>query len=205
MANGIASDLSSLVMPDSLDATSYRLRANAFVGERTYRLTDDALTWEEEGKPLNGVFFDQIATVRLSFSPTRVATRRFRTRVFPKAGGMTEFFNLSYRGFADFADQSAEYTAFVRELHRRLAAKGKDAAFHAGQSTLAFIRDLLISAFIFVGLAAVVLLLPISALPGVVIVKLVVIAAFAPTLVRYLRRAKPTRYDPLDIPAALLP
>jgi hypothetical protein len=46
--------------PAEADATVYRLRANAFVKPRLYRLTGNALTWEEEGEKLDGVFYDDI-------------------------------------------------------------------------------------------------------------------------------------------------
>jgi hypothetical protein len=187
------------------DATTYRFRANAFSGPRTFGLTDDALTWQEDGKPLDGVFYDQIAEVRLSYAPTRMATRRFRAQIILKAGGMAELSNMSYRGFADFEDLSSAYAAFVTELHRRLAAKGKDVRYRAGNTRLGFALNLAITAFTFIALAGVVLLVPIAALPGIVIVKLAIIAAFIPTLIRYMRRAKPATYDPLSIPPAMLP
>lgn len=187
------------------DSTTYRFRANAFTGPRTFGLTGDALTWQEDGKPLDGVFYDQIAEVRLSYAPTRAATRRFRTQVILRAGGATELFNMSYRGFADFEDLSPAYAAFVTELHRRLAARGKDVRYRSGNTLLGFTVNLAIIALAFIALAAVVLLIPIAALPGLVILKLVIIAAFIPTLIRYMRRAKPATYDPLRIPPQMLP
>jgi hypothetical protein len=183
----------------------YVLRANAFVARRTYRLTDDALTWEEDGKPLDGVFLDQIAAVRLAYAPTRAATRRFRTRVILKAGGMVELCNLSYRGFADFEDQSAAYVTFVTELHRRLAEKGRDVHYHAGNTPAGYVGNLLVTIVPFAALAAVLLLLPLTAVPAIAIVKLIIIAAFIPALVRYLRRARPTTYTPDAIPPGMLP
>jgi hypothetical protein len=192
-------------MADSLDTPTYGMRANAFVAPRTFQLTDDALIWQDEGKPLDGAFFDQIAEVRLSYAPTRIVTGRFRTRVILKAGGMVELFNVSYRGFADFEDRSPAYVAFVTELHRRLAAKGKDVRYRSGNTPFAYIANIATVAIVFAGLALVLLALPIAPLPGIVIVKLAIIAAFIPTLLRYLRRARPAGYDPLHIPTQMLP
>jgi hypothetical protein len=36
-------------------------------------------------------------------------------------------------------------------------------------------------------------------------IKLAVVIFFVPTLVRYIRRAKPATYDPLNLPADVLP
>jgi hypothetical protein len=192
-------------MADSADTPTYSMRANAFVPRRTYKLTDDALTWQDEGKPLDGVFFDQIGEVRLSYTPTRAVTRRFRTQVILRAGGMVELFNMSYRGFADFEDRSEAYVAFVTELHRRLAARGKDVRYRAGNTVFGYVANLATAAFTFLGLALVLLLLPIVAVSGLIIVKLVIIAAFIPTLIRYIRRARPMTYAPLAIPPEMMP
>jgi len=140
-------------MSETADPTVYAARANAFTGRRTYRLTEDALTWEEEGKKLDGVFYDEIAEVRLAYTPSRVATNRYRTQVVFRAGGMAEFYNTDYRGIASLAEQNAAYTAFVRELHRRLAAQGKDVHYRTGNSRLGYVLNVGLTVFIFVMVA----------------------------------------------------
>ena len=104
--------------PAEVDPTVYRLRANAFVNPRLYRLTEDALTWKEERKPLDGVFYDDIAEIRLAFSPTRFARNRYRARVIFREGGMAELFNTDYQGIGNFPEQNEAYAAFLKELHR---------------------------------------------------------------------------------------
>jgi len=66
-------------IPASPDGPTYRVRSHAFVQSRTYRLTDDALTWEEEGKPIDGVFYEDIAEIRLAYVPTRLESNRYRS------------------------------------------------------------------------------------------------------------------------------
>ncbi len=192
-------------MSTTIDPTVYRLRANAFVKPRTYRLTEDALTWEEDGGKTDGVFYDGIAEVRLAFAPTRVATNRYRAQIIFKAGGMAELFNADYRGFADFAEHNAEYVAFLTELHRRLAARGKDVVYRQGNSVGGFIGNVAISVFIFVMIAVAFLLLFTWGGPLIAIAKLAILLFFVPVLVRYIRRARPGNYDPLALPAAVLP
>jgi hypothetical protein len=192
-------------MSEAIDPTVYRLRANAFVKPRVYRLTEDALTWEEEGTRLDGAFYDGIAEVRLAYTPTRFATNRYRAQIIFKAGGMVELFNLDYRGIANFADVSAEYAAFLAELHRRLAAHGTDVIFRHGNSVGAYIANIVLTVFIFAVVALAVLLLFTWGGPVVAIVKLVILLFFVPVLVRYIRRARPGTYDPLALPAAVLP
>ncbi len=192
-------------MSAAIDPTVYRLRANAFVKPRSYRLTEDALTWEEDGGKPDGVSYDGIAEVRLAFAPTRFATNRYRARIILKAGGMAELFNTDYRSLADFAEHNAEYVTFLTELHRRLAARGKGIVFRQGNSVGEYGLNVALSIFIFVMIAVVFLLLFTWGGPLVALVKLVILLFFVPVLVRYIRRARPGIYDPLALPAAVLP
>ena len=59
--------------------------------------------------------------------------------------------------------------------------------------------------FIFAMIALAFLLLFSWGGPLVAIVKLVIVLFFVPVLVRYIRRARPGTYDPLALPAAVLP
>ena len=192
-------------MSAAIDPTIYRLRANAFVKPRSYRLTEDALTWEEDGGKLDGVFYDGIAEVRLAFAPTRVAPNRYRTQIVFHRGGMAELFNLDYVSFATFAAHDAEYIAFVTELHRRLAVHGKDVVYRRGNSVGAFVFNVALTIFILVTIVVAFLLLFTWGGPLVAIAKLAILLFFVPVLVRYIRRARPGTYDPLALPADVLP
>ncbi len=188
-----------------IDPTTYRLRANAFVKPRIYRLTEDALTWEEDGQKPDGVFYDGISEIRLAFAPTRVATNRYRAQIIFRQGGMAELFNMDYLGFANFAEHDAEYVAFLTELHRRLAARGKNVVFRQGNSVGAYIGNVALTVFIFAAIALAFLLLLQWGGPWVAVAKLAIVLFFVPLLVRYIRRAKPAIYDPLALPPDALP
>jgi hypothetical protein len=192
-------------MSDASGPTVYRLRANAFVKPRSYRLSEDALTWEEDGGKSGGVRYDGIAEVRLAFAPTRIATNRYRAQIVLKAGGTIELFNVDCRGLADFADLSGEYIAFVTELHKRLAVHGRRVIFRQGNSVAGFVGNVAMTIFVFVMIAAAFLLLFSWGGPLVAVVKLAILLFFVPLLVRYIRRARPGTYDPLALPAAVLP
>jgi hypothetical protein len=187
------------------DPTAYTFRSNAFVKRRRYLLTGDALTWEEEGKPLDGVFFDDIAEIRLAYAPTRWETNRYRAQIIFKQGGMAELFNVDYRGIGNFAQLNEDYVAFLRELHRRLAERGVPIVFRKGNSPVGFVGNVALTGFIAVCLAAIFILLVTIGLTWLAIAKLVVILFFIPTLVRFMRRARPGSYDPRAISEDVLP
>ncbi len=192
-------------MSDGNDPTVYRLRANAFVKPRTYRLTEDALAWEEDDGKSGGVPYDDIAEVRLAFAPTRIATNRYRARILFRKGGMAELFNTDYLGFADFAEHNAEYVAFLTELHRRLVEHGSNVTFRQGNSIAGYVLNVAFTVFVFVMIALAFVLLFSWGGPWVAIVKLAIVLFFVPLLVRYIRRARPATYDPLALPSAVLP
>jgi hypothetical protein len=126
--------------PAEVDPTVYRLRANAFVNPRLYRLIEDALTWEEEGKPLDGVFYDDIAEIRLAFAPTRLATNRYRAQVIFRQGGMAELFNTDYPGSAISPSRTGLYR-LPRSFWRRRRQQTGD--IPQSNSTLGYALNLL--------------------------------------------------------------
>ena len=77
--------------------------------------------------------------------------------------------------------------------------------FHKGNSPFGYALNLALTVFIFAGILVVLWLLPVFDIGWLVIVKLATILFFVPTLIRYIRRAKPGTYDPLNLPADALP
>jgi hypothetical protein len=189
----------------SVDPTVYRLKAHAFVGRRTYRLTDQALTWEEDGKSLDGVRYEDIAEVRLAYFPTRAATNRYRAQIIFRQGGMVQLFNTDYRGLLDFHEQNAEYVAFMTELHKHLAAQGNGIVYRLGNSPAAYVGNMILMVFIFAMIALSLFLFVAVGGGWLVVTKFVIVLAFVPVLIRYMRRAKPGIYDPAALPSTALP
>jgi hypothetical protein len=191
-------------MSDS-DPAEYRFRAHAFAKDRTFLLTDDALIWSEDGARIDGVYYDDIAEVRIAYAPTRVARNRYRTQVIFGHGGMVELFNTHYAGFADFEERNEAYAAFVRELHRRLAECNVPVIYRKGSSPAAYAGNLLLTVGSFGAIALAFVLLFNFGIVWIAVAKLAIILFFVPTLIRYLRRSRPETYDPLAIPGDALP
>lgn len=187
------------------DAVDYGFRAHAFTGNRVFRLTEDALVWQDEGAPVDGVRYDDIAEVRVAYAPTRVARNRYRTQVIFKQGGMVELFNMHYAGFADFEERNADYAAFVRALHRRLAERNARPTYRKGNSPAAYVGNVALTVFVLAMLALAFVLLLAFGLVWIAVVKLAIILFYLPTLIRHIRRSRPETYDPRAIPADALP
>lgn len=187
------------------DPAAYRFRAHAFVKDRTFLLTPDALVWGEDDAPVDGVFYDDIAEVRVTYAPTRVARNRYRTQVIFKQGGMVELFNTHYAGFADFEERNAAYSAFVTALHRRLAERSATVVYRKGSSPAAYVGNLVLTFGSFAMIALAFVLLFNFGIVWLAVVKLGIILFFVPTLIRHLRRSRPQDYDPRAIPEDAMP
>ncbi|MCB1473677.1 MAG: hypothetical protein H6878_02550 [Rhodobiaceae bacterium] len=188
------------------DPTRYTHTYHLFRKARSYMLTNDALTWEDEGaEGVHSLPFAMINDVRLAYRPTRVQRNRYLAHIQPKAGKRIDISNSSFKGFGSFIEHNEEYAAFIRELHRRLADAGVQATFHKGSSLMGYIGNLLLTAWIVAMLGLALVLLLSWGFMWIAVVKLVVIAFFIPTLIRFIIRARPQTYDPRDIPDGALP
>ncbi|MGE0846552.1 MAG: hypothetical protein AB7L41_09790 [Flavobacteriaceae bacterium] len=186
-------------------ADSYTQRMNALVKERTYSLTDDALEWRDDGADYVGRMpYDAITQIRLAYRPSRVQLNRYYGHIYGR-GGRLDMTNSSYRGFGDFEQHDAQYSAFMRELHRRLAAKGLPVVFSKGSSLAGYIGNVALTLFIFAMIALAFVLLLTWGMVWIAVAKLAIILFFVPTLIRFILSARPAAYDPLDIPQEALP
>jgi hypothetical protein len=115
-----------------------------------YRLRPNAIEWRM-GRHEGRVSYRAIRRVRLSFLPVTLQSRRFVTEVWSADGPKLTIASTSWRSIMEQATQDESYGAFVRELHRRLAAAGSEAAFDAGSPALLYWPG--VAVFVAAGLA----------------------------------------------------
>lgn len=148
--------------------------------------------------------FRDIVYVRLRYFPTRAQTNRYECILQTRTGRSWKVVNQFYEGPMTFRDESTAYSAFIRELVQRVAIANPSAAFVRGTAAASYYLSLGFCILMFVLLAAVILTIGFT-FHWLVLVKLVIIAAFIPVLVRYARRSKPGPLDPHRVPADTLP
>ncbi len=183
----------------------YSFRKSALSDEETYRLENDALVWGANDTTSNHWPLRDITTVNLRFDPTRFSRERYKIVLHNKSGKKLTLSNMSYAGVGDFESRSPAYKTFVRALHAALAQATPSPRFFGGVSQTAYVFYWLLTiltgvlvivasfAFIAVGLSL------------LIIVKLLLIAFYFPTLIAFMKRAKPFKYQPDHIPKNLLP
>jgi hypothetical protein len=168
------------------------------------RLRPDALEWRT-GRYQGGIPYAGIARVRLSFRPVTMQTRRFVTEIWPTSGAKLSIASTSWRSLVEQAAQDQAYGAFIRALHRRLAAAGANTLFETGVPPILYWPGLVVFAALALGLAV----LALRALQIGQFAAAAFVGGFLGLLLwqsgNYFRRNRPGRYRPEAVPKDLVP
>lgn len=186
------------------------LRATAFEKPRLSRIEGDALLitpTADPGEPAvapTRIPLGDVVEIRLSHEPARFQYDRFRCRLRTRGGAVHTLSNLFWEGPVSETDYSADYRALVGELCRRVAAANPEARFRRGRSRTAMALEngaLLLVFAVLIGVWAV--LRP--PMPAFRILNLVLIVVYVPLAVFSFRKNRPGTFDPLAVPAEILP
>ena len=134
--------------------------------------------------------YDQITSIRLSFDPTRVDSRRYRCVLRGPGEVRASIVSTSYAGFASFEDRGERYAPFIRELVRRVQTARPTVKVATGLSWPAYILQ---HGFLLGAIIALVSVLGVTGVPafGPVYVKLAIVVLYGGTLARYARVNRP--------------
>jgi hypothetical protein len=190
--------------PGSGEALRYAHKPSLLGAPWEFRLRPDGLAWQV-GRFEGCVPYDRIRRVRLTFRPATMQSRRFVAEIWPAGGPKLTIASTSWRSLAEQAPQDAAYGAFVRALHRRIAAAGGRAAFETGSPAVLYWPGLAVFVIAALGLAALTVhALAAGAFAGAAFVGFF-LALFLWQSGGYFRRNRPGRYSPEDLPERLLP
>ncbi len=157
------------------------------------------------GAQAQKITWSDVMQVELWFDPTRFNRERYRCRVSTRSGRTVEIESTTCRGVGDFLAQSAEYQSLIQAIHVNLLAHGKNVAYRGGVGGSRYLLNILGLA---VGVAAFSVALNVagvSYLGPTVIVHLIVILFGASVALKWIKKNRPSSYDPRTIPAELLP
>ena len=97
--------------------TRYAYKASLIGSAHQFELTDAGLSWQIGGR--SGVWpYADIASVRLSYRPMSMQSRRFRADIEKAGGGRIAVLSTTWQTVALMAPQDHGYRAFIAELHR---------------------------------------------------------------------------------------
>jgi hypothetical protein len=187
-----------------LDDVTYSYKPSLFGAPWQFRLTPDDLEWVA-GSRKGRIAYARIRRLRLSFRPVSTQSYRFLAEIWPSEGGRLRIASTSWRGIVEQERLDAAYSAFVRELHDRIAAVRPEAVFETGMPPLIYWLGFAIFALITLGLAA---LIARAMQVGQWVAAAMIAGFLALSLWRvgtFLQRNRPRTYSPDRVPAELLP
>jgi hypothetical protein len=167
-------------------------------------LQPDALGWEL-GRRSGRIRYESIKAVRLSYRPVTMQSHRFITEVWSPDSPKIQIVSSSWRSIMEQERLDRAYSAFIAELHRRLAAAGTTTQFSTGLPVATYGVGIVLFAAV---LGAVAIMAARTALAAEWTAAAVVGAfflVFVYQLGTYFWRNRPGRYRPDAIPAGVLP
>ncbi|MGD9838274.1 MAG: hypothetical protein AB7F72_06085 [Afipia sp.] len=129
------------------DGTHYVFKPSLVGSAWQFDLTDQGLSWQVKGK--HGLWpLDKIAAIRLSYRPVSMQSRRFRADIEDTRGERVSVYSTTWHTVALMSPQDDGYRAFIRELHRRLAAIDSKAVLVVGINPAIYWAGLVMTALV---------------------------------------------------------
>jgi hypothetical protein len=183
---------------------SYSYRPSVLGAPWEFRLTGDGIEWVA-GRKSGRMAFRDVRCVRLSFRPANMQSHRFMTELWADGVPKLRIMSSSWKSMVEQVRLDAPYSAFIAELHRRIAQAGAPVAYEQGTHPLLYWPGVIVFAAMLLALA----MLIVRAVQAGAIGGAVFIAVFGALFVwrggNFLRRNRPGAYRPDALPAQLMP
>jgi len=186
------------------DATTYAYKASLIGSAHRFELTDAGLSWHIAGRS-GGWPYADIVSVRLSYRPISMQSRRFRADIENRNGGRIAVLSTTWQTVSLMAPQDHGYRAFIVELHRRLQEAGSTAVLTGGLGPKTYAGA--VAVLVALGIAMTALLLR-ALFTGEWMGALFLVGfagLFTWQIGGFVARNKPRRYSFDDLPQTLLP
>lgn len=184
--------------------TRYAYKASLVSSAQQFELTDEGLSWRIGRRA--GVWpYADIASIRLSYRPMSMQSRRFRADIAKTGGGRIAILSTSWQTVSLMTPQDQGYRAFITELHRRMQAAGSMASLTGGIGMASYavaVAMLVLLAIAMVGLLL--RALATSEFTGALFLIGMAIW-FAWTIGSFIKRNRPRKYSFDALPEKLLP
>jgi hypothetical protein len=186
------------------DPFAYAYRPSLLGAAWEFRLAGDGIDWAA-GRKGGHIPFRAVRRLRMSFRPASMQSHRFMTELWADGAPKLEILSSSWKSMVEQERLDGRYTAFVAELHRRVALAAAPAHFEKGSNPLLYWPGLIVFIGVSLGLALLVVrALQVNAKGGAAFIG-GFLALFLWQGGNFFRRNRPGRYSPEALPADLLP
>jgi hypothetical protein len=183
---------------------SYVYKASLISSAYQFELTDSGLSWRIGRR--SGVWpYADIASIRLSYRPMSMQSRRFRADIARAGGGRIAILSTTWQTVSLMTPQDQDYRAFVTELHRRMKAAGSKASLTGGIGTMTYAVAVAMLALLAIAMVGLLFrALATSEFTGALFLVGMAIW-FAWTIGGFIKRNRPRGYSFDALPETLLP
>ena len=198
-------------MPQSLQisgegaaATHYAYKASLIGSAHRFELTDRGLSWQVGSK--SGVWpYADIATIRLSYRPVSMQSRRFRADIEHANRQRIAILSTSWQTVALMAPQDHDYRAFITQLHERLKQAGSRVALIGGVKPGVYAAGVALLALVAIAITGLLARAIATGAFGGALFLVGFAALFGWQIGGFVRRNRPRTYTFDDLPRELLP
>ena len=118
-------------------AVTYTFRPSLLGAPWQFTLTGNAIEWCA-GRQSGRTALDQVRFVRMSYRPANMQSHRFVTELWADGAPKLRIVSASWKSMFEQERLDRPYSAFVAELHRRLAQAGATPQFLRGTNSLIY-------------------------------------------------------------------
>jgi len=190
--------------PAAESAVAYAYRPSLLGAPWEFTLTGDGIDWAAGAKS-GRVPFRNVRRLRMSFKPANMQSRRFVTEIWGEGAPKLQIVSSSWKSMIEQERQDGPYSAFITELHRRIALAAPPADFERGTNPFSYWPGLMVFVSVEIALAV---LIARAAQTGGWRAAAFITVFLALTLWQggnFFRRNRPGRYRPDALPAELMP
>ncbi len=149
--------------------------------------------------------YADIASIRLSYRPMSMQSRRFRADIEKAGGGRIAILSTTWQTVSLMTPQDQGYRVFITELHRRMKAAGSNASLTGGIGTMTYATAVVMLALLAIAMVGLLVrALATSEFTGALFLVGMAIW-FAWTIGGFIKRNRPRRYSFDALPETLLP
>lgn len=187
-----------------VETVTYTYRPSLAGSPREFTLAENAIEWRT-ARQSGSVGFAQVRFVRLTHRPANMQSYRFVTEIWADGAPKLQIVSTSWKSMFDQERLDQPYSAFVVELHRRLAQAGATPQFIRGSNPLVYWAGVVVFAAVILCLMALSVRAIQAGATGGLLFIVAFIAMFGWHGVNFLRRNRPGTYTPDALPDLLLP